>query len=481
MSAAAPPIAMRSGTQPLLPPRTIAINPLPPVLLTRDEPTPPPGPPRRTKLWEFNTNLHCSIVGTCLSTGELRQVMKKLELAPRDSTDHELHGTAVTLAGRHDAAGKLLHKALDKRHQLAINQFAKADTGERVRALWRDAVRRGDIPGAYWATLTHPAATPALVREAFGDVHMLSHLVGAANRADIRRLCQLEADKAELEAKLERQQLALRDAVVTRDQCIQELRQALARKIAGEPPSGANRTGDGRPGNGLIDDGLIDDGRAGGNQTGDERVGDGRTDDGRIDDGRIGDAAADPMVLRQLVADLERRLAGETRRRAASNERLSAAQEAVAQERSARAKAEQERDALRQELVAIEASLAAGSNDATPGTVPDRRLDGVVLLYVGGRAHQVAHLRAVGERFGATFLHHDGGIENHPNLLPGLTSRADLVLFPVDCISHDAAHAVKLLCRQAGKRFIPLRSAGATSLLAALRRPELSGLADAAD
>jgi len=312
-------------------------------------------------------------------------------------------------------------------------------------------VRRGDIPGAYWATLTHPAATPALVREAFGDVHMLSHLVGAANRADIRRLCQLEADKAELEAKLERQQLALRDAVVTRDQCIQELRQALARKIAGEPPSGANRTGDGRPG------------------------------DGRIDDGRIGDAAADPMVLRQLVADLERRLAGETRRRAASNERLSAAQEAVAQERSARAKAEQERDALRQELDAIEASLAAGSNDATPGTVPDRRLDGVVLLYVGGRAHQVAHLRAVGERFGATFLHHDGGIENHPNLLPGLTSRADLVLFPVDCISHDAAHAVKLLCRQAGKRFIPLRSAGATSLLAALRRPELSGLADAAD
>ena len=113
--------------------------------------------------------------------------------------------------------------------------------------------------------------------------------------------------------------------------------------------------------------------------------------------------------------------------------------------------------------------------------MPDRRLDGGVLLYVGGRAHQVAHLRAVGERFGATFLHHDGGIENHPNLLPGLTSRADLVLFPVDCISHDAAHAVKLLCRQAGKRFIPLRSAGATSLLAALRRPALSGLADAAD
>lgn len=37
------------------------------------------------------------------------------------------------------------------------------------------------------------------------------------------------------------------------------------------------------------------------------------------------------------------------------------------------------------------------------------------------------------------------------------------------------------LCRQGGKRFIRLRSAGATSLLAALQRPEVAGLADAVD
>lgn len=55
------------------------------------------------------------------------------------------------------------------------------------------------------------------------------------------------------------------------------------------------------------------------------------------------------------------------------------------------------------------------------------------------------------------------------------------MVFPVDCISHPAAQAAKLLCRQAGKRFMPLRSASAASLLAALRRPEIAGLADAAD
>jgi hypothetical protein len=40
---------------------------------------------------------------------------------------------------------------------------------------------------------------------------------------------------------------------------------------------------------------------------------------------------------------------------------------------------------------------------------------------------------------------------------------------------------VKSLCRQANKRFIPLRSASVTSLLAALRAPEVTGMADAAD
>jgi hypothetical protein len=49
------------------------------------------------------------------------------------------------------------------------------------------------------------APTDAMVKDVFGKVHMLSHLVGAANRADIRRLRQLEEDNVTLTAKLERQ------------------------------------------------------------------------------------------------------------------------------------------------------------------------------------------------------------------------------------------------------------------------------------
>jgi len=412
VTAAAPFVAIRSGTAVL--PKTIDIGSIAPALVTRDEAPLADMPVRRTKIWEFNTNLHCSIIGTCLSTRELRQLLNKLGLAPPGSTDHELHGAAVSLAARHDKAAKLLNKTLDERHRLAIRQFEKAHTEDAVRALWGDAVRRGEIPGAYWATLTHPAATHAVIREAFGEVHMLSHLVGAANRADIRRLCQLEADNAALQARLDRQQTALRDAVVTRDACIRELRRALAQRIATEQPV---------PGD-------------------------------------------DSTMLRQLVADLERRLAGEARRSAALEERLAATKAVIAEERSARAKAERDCSALRSELNLIETSVLADCDDSSPA---EPRLDGMTVLYVGGRPNQVAHLRVAAERSGAAFLHHDGGIEHHLNLLAGLASQADIVVFPVDCIGHHAAQAAKLLCRQTGKHFMPLRSASVTSLLAALR------------
>ena len=69
---------------------------------------------RRTRLWEFDHSLHCSIIGTCLTTTELRSILARLKVAG-GATDHELHGLAVTVAGRREGGAKFLHKALDRR------------------------------------------------------------------------------------------------------------------------------------------------------------------------------------------------------------------------------------------------------------------------------------------------------------------------------------------------------------------------------
>ena len=56
---------------------------------------------------------------------------------------------------------------------------------------------------------------------------MLSHLVGAANRADIQRLQALEAERAALVQKLEDQAQAMLDAIQAKDAQITTLRDAV--------------------------------------------------------------------------------------------------------------------------------------------------------------------------------------------------------------------------------------------------------------
>jgi hypothetical protein len=390
-----------------------------------EQPAPAARRARRRSIWELSPNLHCSIIGTCLSTAELRRVLGKAGLAVATASDHQLHTEGVRLAERHSGPAKLLNKLLDERHRLAIRQFESVESEAELGALWRAARERGDIPGAYWAALTHPAAGEALVTEAFGDVHMLSHLVGAANRADIRRLAALEAEKAALEAKVARQQEQLRDALSARDAKIRELSALWARKLTIEADQAAAPPSE----------------------------------------------ASDRASMVALIADLERRLDKETQRRRLLEDRLQASRDETARERAVRLRAEQQEAQLRDELAALESAHEAGTGAPTAP-----RLGGRMLLYVGGRRAQVAQIRLAAARLGAELVHHDGGMEDSMALLPGQIGRVDAVLFPVDCVSHAAVTTVKQLCRAGGIPYLPLRSSGLGAFLAAAARIDAAPL-----
>jgi hypothetical protein len=383
----------------------------------------PPTAAKRGKIWDLADTLHCSIIGTCLSTAELRHVLVRLGVKGADrANEHEVHMLGVMLAGRREAGAKLLQRALDRRHGLSIKRYARAKNEAALLDLWDESVRSGEIPGAYWALLSHPFATDAAVKKAFGDVHMLSHLVGAANRADIRRLRQLEEQIGEMTATLERQQRQLRDGFRARDETIRRLNAMLADRI-------------------------------------EQSLGEAARND---DDERA--------ALTGVIADLNRKLARETAHREQLEQRLSTTSAARQTAEGALQQARNERDAVLRDLASIDEHVAALLAPAAGDRAAPCEIAGRTVLYVGGRANQMPQLKALVERSGARFLHHDGGIEHNATLLPGLVSRADCIYFPVDCISHDAAATIKRLCRQAGKGYEPLRTASLACLLAALGR-----------
>jgi hypothetical protein len=129
-------------------------------------------------------------------------------------------------------------------------------------------------------------------------------------------------------------------------------------------------------------------------------------------------------------------------------------------------------DQLQREVIALEAELKMDEADQ-PGLDIEHDLNGLTVLYVGGRPGLIDQLKAVAVRRGGTLLSHDGGIEENLAALPGLVSRADAVFFPIDCISHAAVRQIKKSCRDGQKPFVPLRTASAASFISAISHQDV--------
>lgn len=375
---------------------------------------------RRRKLWEIEGALLCSIIGTCLSREDTDWLLRRLKPSHLSgASDYEIHRYLVREAGRSDLGGRLMHKRLEANHSGIVKRFAREDDPNMLGALWEAAINEGKVAGAYWALLSHPAINDALKARSFGDVHMLSHISGGENRRLMRDASQMARRIAELEERLARNERQGAERARARDALVAELEAEVARLRALNPPTVA---------------------------------------------GTAGVSATD----REASARLERRLENMGRR--------------VATERHRARSAEAECERLRRALDVVMRDDAGRTDRAAPSLPPVAvppadasggeaadDLGGTHILYVGGRPHVLRHIRAAVEARNGCLLHHDGGMEQTTRCLEGLVERADIVVCPIDCVSHDACLRVKGMCKQRCKRFVPLRNAGASSFARALK------------
>jgi hypothetical protein len=375
---------------------------------------PPKTAARRRTLFDLSPMTHCSIIGTCLTMAELRKIVVKIagEFA-RKMNDHEIHTAGVKYASIEGFPSKLLTKALDEKHAAVVRKLSSAQDENVLRDCWATARRDGMVEGAYWAIATHPHASEPFFHQVFGDIHMLSHLVGASNRADIQKLVLLTEEKERLIEELSTTRQQMRTGWSRRDKELLTLRHLLAERAHSET----------------------------------EAV----TDDTDVN-----------LALKNTVAHSEKRIRAQAAR-------LRSLEEVVRELRCERDDIIQEvadlrsrNQALSAEVTELERSLDDPDN-LMPG------LQGQTVLYVGGVSKGVKFVRSAIEQIGAEFLHHDGGQEQATVLLRGLVKRANIVLVALDFVSHDAALLCKNLCGQQQKIFIPLPHAGVGSVIRALR------------
>ncbi len=372
---------------------------------------------QRFRIWELPGNYQCSIVGTCLTLSELRALSRKLGLVFPDGMpiDYQIHGYFAKIGETSERPSRLLNKLLDKRHGRAIKQIRHMKTPEELKAHWKTAMENGDIPGPYWAISSHPGVTKELSDYMFGDVHMLSHLVGASNRADLKQLMELETKLGDIEKSHSEECLHYKNRLEQKDTRIEQLRTALeqAKRDAATPLAApANSAG-----------------------------------------------AFQAIEVKHLERELTR-----------INNENSFRAKAISKHRRKQAALQNKITALEDEnqLLANHLTNALAKNSGAGQDAPPGDLSGKSVLYVGGRPKALAHLRSLIENWNGQFLHHDGGIEKSLKELAGAVEKADMVVLPTNCVSHGAVHKLKQLCDRMMKPYIPLRTSGTGSLAAGL-------------
>ncbi|NVK18950.1 MAG: DUF2325 domain-containing protein [Methylocystaceae bacterium] len=364
---------------------------------------------KRRKLWELEMHLHCPVVGTCLTQADIKKIATKCQAPDFEgrTANYKLHSFFVSQAHYNNGVGKLLHKYLDRKFNRTIKAFSRLKTSQELEEKWAEAMNEGDISGAFWSILTHPNSSTDLLGQVYGEVHMLSHLEGAANRADYREIASLRSENEQLKAELDILRKSSRKAQVKRDQLIGQLKVDLK-----EAEIKASKSDE-------LEARLLA-----------ERDGD-------------------------TIARLEKRIDCLTMRVLQETDRANELQDKLTQAQNDN---QDLKANIKQQVVAMPEITACMQSEGCP--VANSDLCGRCIAYIGGQTKQAAFFRKKVEEKNGQFIHHDGGLHDGQARLQSILAQADAVMFPVTCVSHEATREIKRICIKQEKPFIPLRSQG---------------------
>jgi hypothetical protein len=364
---------------------------------------------RRRRVWELSPASHCPLVGVTLPLNALRKLVERVTGGRLLHDDYDIHVGAVSECALRNALSEALQKELERRYAGEVTRFRAARSTQEVGELWARAVAAGNVPGAFWAGLSHARCTPELEQQMCRDIHMVQHQAGACVRADMGKYNALVAEHARLVRELgraqQRCQVQLEERTRQADHYEQQLMAARAMLIAKDTDIHNLRT-----------------------------------------------------ELAQLQAEVpelntRKRLAN---RLAQMEEREAALRAQVASLKAARIPTP--------ELPAEAPAQAPVAPVEVPVTLFKRNV-----LCVGGRSGSVPVYRNVIERVGAQFAHHDGGLEDSAGQLDASLAAADLVICQTGCISHHAYWRVKDHCKRTGKRCIFVDNPSVSSLVRGLQ------------
>ncbi len=370
----------------------------------------------RKQLWEIDSQLLCSVCGTCLSMEEQRRLLRKLDLKEKDCSDYEIHSLMVRYGGFLKKISYQANKLLNQKYKYDIARYDGLSE-EEYRGVWQEHYARGDVCGLYWVTVTHRGLAESFVQKAFSDIHMLSHINGGENRKE----------KAE-RGRLEEENRKLRDKLIIQ----KKLRKEQDRELA----AGNKRIK-------LLESKLIKLEKLVESEkyAREKAIPDVTTSSQQFKD-EIEERRRELEKSFRLIEDLSR-------------EKDSLSSE-LAHQRSISRQLYEEFQRMWKEL----SNVPPACQETTSEAGQCRRR----ILIVGGLSRLNSLCQEMVEGLGHDFAYHDGYLNSGENKLKSLIQNVDMVLCSTDCNSHGACQSVKKICKRLNKDCCFLNNTSLTSI-----------------
>lgn len=326
----------------------------------------------------------------------------------------------VASSGSENRLSRRMDRLLQRKFGKAAAELVALDH-EVFMERFKSSTAEGKYATALWAAASHPSLSPALKREAFGDIHMSMHWTGEER---MRMQCKLANHQNDLEAAR------------------QHIKQIARKRRRLQAENDALRKSQFHLKEAL---------------TASERE---RTRLEEVVDTQTAASQSHPykqenQILRQESKTLLKHLQRQQHQVASLQEDNRQLARQLEQQGELNQRVTDETRAILAEMVPL---------NQCDASCPSFDLCQKRILIVGGISRMTSLYRGMIENRGGVFEHHDGYMKRGARTLERCLKRADVVLCPVSCNSHAACSIVKNLAKKHNKRVHMLSNSSLQSI-----------------
>ena len=153
------------------------------------------------KSWMINLFFKCPVIGTCLSLEEQKKVLKKTGYCTKNLSAFKIHQILVESLENENDISSRVDTYLNKKFHREVFKYLLIDESDFLKE-WRNHFGKGLIEGIFWVAATRSDLSTSAICSIFGDIHMQMHLNSEQNRKDRHLLTYQQEENRKLTQRL---------------------------------------------------------------------------------------------------------------------------------------------------------------------------------------------------------------------------------------------------------------------------------------